>query len=207
MAGSIDKARGLCNIFKVPNKPSSTDLISIPAYVESLADKLPGFFSSIEVWENSDVVTRELVKVKFPQRYLQVLSLLSEVMMTPIYMRNILENEDIEPKQQLIIIGQTPEVMFVNYMARYLEETDEALRFALPKPEGINAREFHATVTRKFFAPFLKTLPSLTILSKSYTDPKTRKIKRSKVINYLNKIYTFDKSIKGIKKFKHKRIL
>lgn len=206
MAGSIDKARGLCNIFKIPKKPGSTDIMLVEFAVDSLIQKLPAFFESIEPWE-SKVTSAELIRDRFPQRFLQVLSLLSEVINTPIYMKKILENEDIMPKEQLIIIGHPSEVMFLNYMARYLLETEKLLCDNTPRPIGTNSRQWHAYVSRWFYKPFLTELKGKESWAKTFTDPRSYKIRVKQVLECLNKIYNFTDQIKRNRRFKARRIL
>jgi hypothetical protein len=213
MAGALAKSRGLCNIFKIIKEPNSVHILSAHIGIESLIVKLPAFFRSMEMRDASRINTRVLTSSKFSKRYLLVLSIISGVMNIPIYMRNILENADIQPKQQLIMIGPDIEIMFVHYMARYVREMTANYRKtqAWIKPEGMHPGEWALRAEEKFTGKFIYELNQARNIWRDNYPEEALKIKMKGCNEYLLKNLNFEnQSIERFKKegrFKPKHLL
>ncbi len=127
---------GITAIFKQPYKIRAVDKYTIIKAFESLGNKLPGFFSKVVFGQPSKVDIYDLPilgKPRYSERYLLVLSKLSEVLGLNCLCKLILEDGQILPKQKIYVIGPKSEVAIFITSSRYLYQMTKGVTTATPK--------------------------------------------------------------------------
>ena len=169
-------AKAICSKLKIVSQPNFADIINSRTKFYEAIEILPHFFSSMPNELNAKWVEHEIHSPRFSHRYLLVIGSICSVLGTHCYTKEILEDGEIEPKQCLILMGYTSEMIIFKYLSRYLLEMMEGLHKSNRIIPG-NGPKKRAEREKQFYMPIYRILHGITKCYRNYPS-QLKKFKR-----------------------------
>ena len=197
---------GMSSSFKLPNQISPADRETVKAAFENLVGKLPGFFRALEPGQPNEVEIEALPvkgEPRYSHRYIQVIKHISDIMGTHLYCKELLAEDDLQPIQQIYVIGPKAERTLVKMASKYLylmkEGIKKSSRFATR--ETLNGKQHNEKVEKEVYVGIMVYLRDYLDLRKKHAPKLGREIRDEKIWTFMkfNVKLHYNRNRKGFK--------